>query len=240
MKKTLKIFLWIFFGSIALCVILVYALMTMGLINSSIKDNFSHIISVENIVPNTKSDEANYPPLTIASDYEAAFFAKDITSSSIIYSMNIDNKTILYSDSKEKICTFPQYLLIKESNVRYEKDRLVCIGQSWERLGPMDTIDQPTRRHVADYVYSVDIPSKKMKIEFKSRAKERVLYTDFSTVITYFDGKIYYYGLDSNKVLKTVDASFMKKHRKYTVKCLGDTIAISNAEGQVAEISIKV
>ena len=229
----------IIFVALFLCIAFFYLLMFRGVLNSYITENFSHIISVENIDPNLQNEQTQNKSLVLNDETSAGFFADCPDISHIVYIQDSDSGATLYLDNGEIICHFPEMIILKDNNSLYKTGSLLSIGQNWKSLGPKNYFDQPTRRHVSDYVYKVDILNKTLDVVFESKAKERVLYADFEIIITYFDGVISYYNFSSGEVIKTTEASFMQKNQKYTIKCLGDNLTVSTKSGQLEEIKIK-
>jgi hypothetical protein len=224
---------------LTLCVAFFFLLMLIGLFNYNIAENYSHVISVENIDPNRQQiGPISYQPLILDNGTSVNHFADCTDISRSLYLQASNNQDILYLDNGELLCTFPVDVLQKNNNSVCKGKYLLCIGQKWKSLGPMNSIDQPTRRHKNDYVFKVDVLNGKMDVVFESKAKERVLYADFNTIITYYDGEILYYNLTTGEIFKTVDAAFMKKRQKYTISCNKDTLMVTTKSGQIAEIKI--
>lgn len=238
-KMTFKKIMLITVGLLLLCIILVNLFMFTGVMDSYITDNFSHIITVENIDSNVRNNKIQQKPLILDDGTEAAYFAECQDISHTVYIQAYDSQDTLYLDNGDIICTYPEGILQKDNNNTYKAGYLLSIGQKWKSIDPMNNIDQPTRRHISDYVFKVDIVNKKLDVLFESKAKERILYADFETIITYYDGVISYYDSSSGNVVKTMDATFMQKRQKYTVRCIGEVLTVSTKNGLITEIIIK-
>lgn len=239
-SKLIKRLIIIICIALALCVALFFVLMFTGVLNKDITENYTHIISVENIDPNNKQSQLiSHQPLILDNGTIIDFYADCPDISRKIYRQASDQDK-LYLDNGELLCTFPEQVLQKPNNYVYKGKYLLCVGQKWKSLGPMNSIDQPTRRHKCDYVFRVDILNKELDVLFESRAKERVLYVDFGTVITYCEGEIIYYNLKNGQIFKTIDASYMQKSQKYTVSCTGDTLTITTQSGMLVNIAVDI
>lgn len=230
----------IFIVLIAL-VALFAAVMILGKPVHNFISSHSHSISVVTIVPFDDLDEGGVEILQLDNGNEAYFVIKcDDTSQSIYQLSSSDDRVSYYLDTKQLLCTFPEDYIFKQYNSVYEKGVLLSIGQKWKKIkGPYNYYDQPTRNHLGDVVFKISVTGRTVNSIFETRAKERILYTNFSTVITYFDGRIIYYDLNSGEVLKSLNADYMKKNCKHIVQCLGDTLTISNESVTEAEINIE-
>lgn len=236
--KVKKIVL-IIFVALLMCIAFFYFLMFRGVSYSYFTENYSHIISVENIDPNLQDEQIQQKPLILDDGTSVEFFVDCPDISRTVYIQSTDNRDTLYLDNGRIVCTYPEGVLQKNINTISKSGYLLSIGQKWKTLGPVNYFDQPTGQHTGDCVFKVDILNGELDVVFESKAKERVLYADFEVIITYHDGVINYYDSSSGEGVKTVDATFMQKRQKYVVKCIGDVLVISTKGEQLAKISIK-
>ena len=113
---------------------------------------------------------------------------------------------------------------IDKENIVIEDQVIVAIVRNWftSKIGCSPKLSE----HKKDTLLIIKKEDKKVLHRIDTRKGERLLYADSKSAITYYKGKLYTYDVDSWKITKTTDASFITKNNEYYFETCHDKLFV--------------
>lgn len=111
----------------------------------------------------------------------------------------------------------------------YGSDSIISVLQATNMTPHMEDIEKDNLKvHGSDIIEFVNADNMKIEKIFETKEKERVLFADKDTAITFYKGEYITYSLDSWKKISSQKATEIQKENEYCFQTCGDYIFVYN------------
>lgn len=192
--------------------------------NKNIISFFSYAVIMDNqIVNRWRNKQGKY---IITQNEDEIFISSSLNSNTIrLYKFNYKNDKYISVDLPNEYTP---------TKITYDKTNIIFIGTKLP-LNPHIPISEVNaiKNHEADCLSIINIDNMQIKKEYKTRKKERLIYTDAEKAITYYKNNYLTYSLDNWTKISSQKATEIQKGNSYYFQTCGDYIFIFDNGGNV-------